>query len=127
MLNKNSIQSVDASRFDRGFVKPLYESYCFANIPTSIRALMMGMGKPTLPANTLGEFGHHYDAVVLFLVDGFGWRFFERYADEHPYVKHLLRTAWSQNSPRCFPQPRRHTSPAFTLAGHLRRAACTSG
>ena len=31
-----------------------------------------------------------YDAVVLFLVDGFGWRFFERFQDS-PFLKRLAR------------------------------------
>jgi predicted AlkP superfamily pyrophosphatase or phosphodiesterase len=32
----------------------------------------------------------HYDAVVLFLIDGFGWRFFEKY-QEMPFFKQTAR------------------------------------
>lgn len=49
------------------FVKPRYDSGGFAGIPERI------MG-----AFTSGN----YDVVVLFLVDAFGWRFFERFQDE---------------------------------------------
>lgn len=48
------------------FVKPRYGSGGFAGIPDRIT----------------GAFASgNYDAVVLFLVDGFGWRFFERFQD----------------------------------------------
>lgn len=58
-----------------GFVKPKYDSGGFAGIPARIRE-----------ACTSGE----YDAVVLFLVDGFGWRFFEKF-QEAPFIKRLTK------------------------------------
>jgi len=49
-----------------GFIKPRYDSGGFAGIPNRIKeAFASGI----------------YDAVVLFLVDGFGWRFYERFQD----------------------------------------------
>src|SRR5574338_1515303 len=58
-----------------GFVKPRYDAGGFAGIPNRIReAFASG----------------NYDAVVLFLVDGFGWRFFERF-QEAPFLKRLAR------------------------------------
>ncbi len=56
-----------------GFVKPRYDSDGFAGIPARIR-----------DACASGK----YDAVVLFLVDGFGWRFFEKF-QEMPFLKRL--------------------------------------
>ncbi len=56
-----------------GFIKPRYDSGGFASIPARIRE-----------ACASGE----YDAVVLFLVDGFGWRFFEKF-QEMPFLKRL--------------------------------------
>jgi predicted AlkP superfamily pyrophosphatase or phosphodiesterase len=48
------------------FVKPRYDEGGFAGIPDRIK----------------GAFASgNYDAVVLFLIDGFGWRFFERFQD----------------------------------------------
>lgn len=48
------------------FIKPRYDEGGFAGIPDRItRAFRSG----------------NYDAVVLFLVDAFGWRFFERFQD----------------------------------------------
>lgn len=49
-----------------GFIKPRYDSGGFAGIPARVEnAFASG----------------NYDAVVLFLIDGFGWRFFERFQD----------------------------------------------
>jgi predicted AlkP superfamily pyrophosphatase or phosphodiesterase len=55
------------------FIKPRYDSSSFAGIPARIREACAS-GK--------------YDAVVLFLVDGFGWRFFEKF-QEMPFLKRL--------------------------------------
>jgi predicted AlkP superfamily pyrophosphatase or phosphodiesterase len=56
-----------------GFIKPKYDSSGFAGIPARIREACIS-GK--------------YDAVVLFLVDGFGWRFFEEFQGM-PFLKRL--------------------------------------
>ncbi len=56
-----------------GFIKPRYDSGGFASLPARIRKHC-----------TSGE----YDAVVLFLVDGFGWRFFDKFQDM-PFLKRL--------------------------------------
>ena len=48
------------------FIKPHYDAGGFAGIPNRIR-----------DAFSSGK----YDAVVLFLIDAFGWRFFERFQD----------------------------------------------
>jgi predicted AlkP superfamily pyrophosphatase or phosphodiesterase len=50
------------------FIKPNYGVGGFAGLPKRITDWMTGPDK--------------YDAVVLFLIDGFGWRFFEKFQDE---------------------------------------------
>ena len=35
MLNTESLAAVQASRFGERFMRPLYESYCFARVPGS--------------------------------------------------------------------------------------------
>ena len=52
--------------FDTKFLKPRYDSGGFAGIPARIREIFASA---------------RYDVVVLFLVDGFGWRFFEKFQD----------------------------------------------
>lgn len=57
------------------FIKPRYDEGGFAGIPDRIKNAFAS-GK--------------YDAVVLFLVDGFGWRFFERFQDA-PFLKRIAK------------------------------------
>ncbi len=57
------------------FVKPRYDEGGFAGIPARIESAFAS---------------GNYDAVVLFLIDGFGWRFFERFQDA-PFLKRLAR------------------------------------
>ena len=57
------------------FIKPRYDSGGFAGIPTRIE-------------NAFAS--RNYDAVVLFLIDGFGWRFFERFQDA-PFIQRFAK------------------------------------
>ena len=96
MLNERSLAAVSASAFGPGWIRPAYGSYCFSGISDTIRQLF---GAPTcaptglsarspLPADVLPK-GRDYDRVVFFLIDAFGWRFFDRYADT-PFLKEVL-------------------------------------
>jgi len=53
------------------FIQPRYDAGGFVNIPRHIFDML-----------TCGQ----YEAVVLFLIDGFGWRFFEAFEDT-PFLK----------------------------------------
>jgi predicted AlkP superfamily pyrophosphatase or phosphodiesterase len=90
MLNTASLNAVDHATFSQQFVRPLYDSYCFANIPLSIQFLLTGEGTPALPLDVFGNLPTRYDKVILFFVDAFGWRFFERYAEHYPFLKTFL-------------------------------------
>lgn len=59
------------------FVKPRYDEHGFANLPALITSLLGGP-KARSPFDGLAE---TYDNVVLFFIDGFGWRFIERFGD----------------------------------------------
>jgi hypothetical protein len=76
------------------FVKPRYDTGGFASIPNRIKE-----------AFASGS----YDAVVLFLVDGFGWRFFERFQDA-PFLKRIARDGTIEKLTSQFPS---------TTAAHL--------
>jgi predicted AlkP superfamily pyrophosphatase or phosphodiesterase len=92
MLNTTSLNAVNASKFSQGFVKPLYDSYCFSNIPQTISFLLTGEGNSALPLDVFGNLPTTYDKVILFFVDAFGWRFFERYAEKYEFLKTILKT-----------------------------------
>jgi predicted AlkP superfamily pyrophosphatase or phosphodiesterase len=71
MVNKNKQFKEDKynhpmQKLNPTFIKPRYDEGGFAGIPNRItNAFASG----------------NYDAVVLFLIDGFGWRFYERFQD----------------------------------------------
>jgi hypothetical protein len=102
MLNAASVRAVNGARFSQRFVRPLYDSYCFANLPATILFLLTGEGQYALPYDTLGERGGkggdalnrappQFETVILFFVDAFGWRFFERYADKYTLLKAFMQ------------------------------------
>ena len=76
------------------FVKPYYDSRGFAGIPDRVKAAFAS---------------GNYDAVVLILVDGFGWRFFERFQDA-PFLKRLTNQGRVEKLTSQFPS---------TTAAHL--------
>ena len=57
------------------FIKPRYDEGGFVGILDRVKAAFTSRA---------------YNAVVLFLIDGFGWRFFERFQDA-PFLKRLAR------------------------------------
>jgi len=56
------------------FIKPRYDEGGFASLPGRVSSLLAGKEK--------------YDALILFLIDGFGWRFFEKFQDA-PFLKDI--------------------------------------
>src|SRR5438046_5084031 len=90
MLNTTSLNAVNSSTFLQQSVKPLYDSYCFSNIPQTIEFLLTGEGQSGLPLDVFGSLPTRYDKVILFFVDAFGWRFFERYAEKYEFLKTML-------------------------------------
>lgn len=91
MLNPDSLAATAAARFGPSFVRPLYEGYGFAALPATIERLMTGQGTAGLPTAALGGLPAHHETVILVLIDAFGWRFFESYAQQHPFVQRLLQ------------------------------------
>ncbi|NES86201.1 MAG: alkaline phosphatase family protein [Moorea sp. SIO2B7] len=91
MINEESLQIVASARLNQHIGKPLYDSYCFSQIPQMIYHLLTGDSKMGLPTPVLGDLPHRYDKVILILVDGFGWRFFEEYLQQSPFLKRFAK------------------------------------
>jgi len=90
MLNSNSVIAVNGSKFNDAFLKPLYDSYCFSALPQTVEYLLTGDGKSALPVDCFGDLPTKYDKVILLFIDGFGWRFFQQYAETHSFLKAVL-------------------------------------
>lgn len=89
MLNHRSLRAVQESSFDHNLCRPLYESYCFSNIPQTCKRLLTGE-KGGLPDDVLIHPNKRYDRLILIVIDGFGWRFLNKYLDELPFLQHFL-------------------------------------
>ena len=79
-----------------GFIQPRYDSGGFASLPERITASLLAEPQK-------------YDALVLILLDGFGWRFFQEFQDE-PFLKHVSRMGQVEKLTAQFPS---------TTAAHL--------
>jgi hypothetical protein len=76
------------------FRRPLYDSYCFSRLPATVKYLLLGRDDDralALPADAYAGLPAQYDTVVLFFIDAFGWHFFERFADDFPFLKRFIR------------------------------------
>ena len=75
---------------DPAFLRPSYDVRCFTAIPASIGPLFGAPGTALLPAEFLPGRPKTFRSVVLILLDGFGWRFFEKVADDYPALRRFI-------------------------------------
>ena len=89
MLNTHSQKSVDASTFSAHFIKPLYSSYCFSRIPATIEHILTKQENKHLPLDVLPKHGTIQKVLFLF-IDSFGWKWWDKYKNEYPFLKRFL-------------------------------------
>ncbi len=107
MINQDSVQAVKKAT-THSFVRPLYESYCFSRIPDTIKCLFGLEGKGPLPGDCFSK--NDFEDVLLIFVDGFGWCFFEAYADQYPFLSRMKKEGTVSKITSQFPS---------TTAGHV--------
>src|SRR5437667_8671632 len=90
MINEKSIDAIKKATFSKMFIKPLYDSYCFSNIPQTIKNVLLNEKHKALPADVLGNFATSYDKVIVLLLDGFGWRFFNQYLPHSTFLQYIM-------------------------------------
>lgn len=90
MINQDSLQAVASARINGHIGKPLYDSYCFSQIPQTIYHLLTGEGNVGLPTSVLGDLPRRYNQVILLFIDAFGWRFFEQYWQQSPFLRRFV-------------------------------------
>ena len=111
MLNQNSVSEIEKSNLNSFFKKPLYESYCFSNIPQTVFNLLTNTHlQPALPDN-IGIDGQKFKKIVLFYIDAFGWKAWEKYQDKIPLLKQFKKQAVISKLTSQFPST---TSAHFT-------------
>ena len=123
MLNPASIAAVDAAAWRGSFIRPLYGSYCFSNIPATVRNVLTSEGQHGLPDDCLPSESRRAEAVILFFIDSFGWRFFEPRMQRYPFLKHLLENGVVSKLTSQFPS----TTAAHVTAMHTGLPPAQSG
>jgi type I phosphodiesterase/nucleotide pyrophosphatase len=113
VINDASIEAVKQAQWNSHFIKPLYSTYCFSRIPNLLQSLFSG-DDPAIQQQFLGPLAGRYDRVVLFFIDAFGWRFFERYADDYPVLRRILDEGYATKLTSQFPS----TTAAHVTAIH---------
>ncbi|MBS0604243.1 MAG: alkaline phosphatase family protein [Verrucomicrobia bacterium] len=86
MINAKSIAALKDAKWTSHFNRPLYDQYAFSRIPGTIAKLLTGRGEKALSDDTVGGSFEKYDCAILFLIDGFGWEFFEGYSSKYPFL-----------------------------------------
>jgi len=86
MINENSFSALKKAQWTSHFQRPLYDSYAFSSIPGTVSKLLTGKGNNLLSVDTVGGRWDRYQGVILFIVDGFGWEFFEGFAHKYPFL-----------------------------------------
>jgi predicted AlkP superfamily pyrophosphatase or phosphodiesterase len=101
MINQKSITEVEKAQFSHMFGKPLYDSYCFSKIPATVSTLLTGKDRmKALPSCCVNQ--GIYDSVIVILLDGFGWHFFEKYSD-HPFLQRFIQEGIASKLTTQFP------------------------
>jgi len=90
MINQESLALVESARFSTQFMRPLYDTYGFAQIPQTIRYCLTDNDQKGVPFGERDDLYQKYDAVVLLFVDAFGWRFFEQYHQRSPFLRRAV-------------------------------------
>ena len=103
MLNLNSLKAVNGAKYSQRFIKPQYDTYCFSALPKAVEFLLTGEGEVGLPEDCFRGLPTRYDKVILFFVDGFGWRFFQQYAEINPFLKTFLSQGTASQMTSQFP------------------------
>ena len=102
MINEKSLAEVSKANFSKNFCKPLYSSYCFSKIPSTVKALFSGDFSNALASDAILT-NKNVDHVILFLLDGFGWTFFEKYKTSLPFLQRLESDAIVSKVTSMFP------------------------
>ena len=79
MINFSSHAQLANDQFTTHFRKPLYQGYAYSLIPNTLMKLLAQEDRETLPIEAVGGEWIEPQVVALFLIDGFGWNFLEKY------------------------------------------------
>ncbi len=86
-LEARSSEAVKLCHLNADFVRPAYDSFCFAHLPGFFESVLLGTtGRMNFPEKLRANIGR-FEHVVFCFFDAFGWRSFERFRDTSPFLK----------------------------------------
>ena len=88
MILQESLEAIAANQTEGNRVRPIYERFGFAALPDTIVGLLE-QTPAGVPISAGTGLDRAYDRIVLVILDAFGWRFFEQYADSHPFLRRI--------------------------------------
>ncbi|HEU5086824.1 MAG TPA: alkaline phosphatase family protein, partial [Roseiflexaceae bacterium] len=88
MILQESLEAMAARQDEGKRVRPIYERFGFAALPDTIAGLFE-QTPAGVPISAGTGLDRAYDRIVLVILDAFGWRFFEEYADSHPFLQRI--------------------------------------
>ena len=103
MINAKSLSAFKNILWTPHFNRPLYEKYAFACIPSTIEKLLTGEGEGILAPDAIQGGAEKFDCAILFLIDGFGWKFFEEYSHKLPFLDRFVKEATASKISSEFP------------------------
>ncbi|MFN2137541.1 MAG: alkaline phosphatase family protein [Candidatus Promineifilaceae bacterium] len=89
MINLRSLETIRNQTQTTAHVKPDYAKYNFANIPGTILNLLGAPADNGLPADVLPD-GRRFEKVIFFFIDAFGWKQFEKHAQQSAVLKRFI-------------------------------------
>lgn len=102
MINEKSLAALRKAQWTSHFKRPLYKNYAFSALPNTITKLLTGHGTGAMAEDTVGQW-KKYDCAILFLIDGFGWKFFEKYRSKYPSLSRFCHEGIASKMSSEFP------------------------
>lgn len=104
MLNEESLRVVDASIFSKCFRAPLSTDYTYRALSGTIESLC-GLETPReiFPDGVLPGSSSPPQRIVVILIDGFGWRFFDEYRERYPFLRRVTERGCVSKITSLFP------------------------
>jgi predicted AlkP superfamily pyrophosphatase or phosphodiesterase len=103
MINDQSLSALKKAEWTPQFKRPLYRDYAFSCLPGTIMKLLTGKGENVLAEDAVCGLWESVDCAILFLIDGFGWKFFEEYRSKYPFLNRFANAGAASKISSQFP------------------------
>lgn len=123
MLNAQSLAALENNGWTSHFRRPLYDGYAFSCIPDTVEKLLTGQGEQPLPPEAVGGKFETFNCTILFLIDGFGWEFFEGFSSGFPFLTRFLKEGTASKISSEFPS----TTAAHVTSLHTGKQVAETG